>query len=110
VKKVLIAVCLVGFLIWLFVWRPSSPRQEVIGPEVNGWKVGACYQLHDDDPFSKETVRLKVIDHQKGYIQYRFFHDSLAEWGPLRSKPDRLAYIYSETVCPRSWWQKLVGG
>jgi hypothetical protein len=70
------------------------------------WKVGACYKLEQDNPFSS-PVELKVVAASGRYVQYRFFHDRVTGWGFLQSG-GHPRDIFQEIPCPKSFFQEIV--
>jgi hypothetical protein len=78
-----------------------------IGPEINGWKVGACYQLSSQNPFDRDTIVQQILDHKGGYIKYEFFlPGTISSWGSEDSGSDNDRKLFTEVSCPKAWWEK----
>jgi hypothetical protein len=100
-------VAILGILAIVSTRNNSYPT--TVGPEVNGWKVGACYQHASKNPFDDSSPIKKILDHKGGYLKYVFFRSesTFYGWGSELSDSDYFREIYTEIPCPKTIWEVI---
>jgi hypothetical protein len=101
----LLVVIALSFTSIAIIRATSHPTP--IGPEVDGWKVGACYQMHHDNPFEPNPIVRKILDHKGKYLKYVYFNiNTVLGWGIEDSDLDHWRDMYTEVPCPKTWLEK----
>jgi len=85
------------------------PGTEIIVRDAGSFKIGGCYRLHTDNPFKKSRASIiRITDYDNGYVQYRYFWNSVSGWHDKGTDTVGGAMLYrEECMCPVTVWEKV---
>lgn len=104
--RILVAVLLILsiFLFGLFM-KSDYTTYDTIGPEVNGFKEHACYQINKNNGLdTSKPIILRISRHKGKDFEYQFFYAYLCGWHSYSYSEHEYREMYTEVSCPDTVW------